>query len=155
MSAELHPSGFRIGSRAIAASFAHPASFQPLENRPPDEYSLISTPAVGGSDSGWCAYWDQSAFMEVQEFQVDPDTIADLMVTSTEGDKKKEKKKDKAKHSAQKCMSYLCMRSTYIPTYAIGYSGGIRWTHGTVRPGRRCSALNHAIAIQTPLIEFK
>ncbi|QRV86137.1 G-patch domain protein [Ceratobasidium sp. AG-Ba] len=102
MSAELHPSGFRIGSRAIAASFAHPASFQPLEDRPPDEYSLICTPAVGGSDSGWCAYWDQSAFVEVQEFEVDPDTIADLTATNTEGEKKKEKKKDKSKHSAQK-----------------------------------------------------
>ncbi|KAG8686229.1 hypothetical protein FRC08_012676 [Ceratobasidium sp. 394] len=102
MSPELHPSGFRIGSRAIAASFAHPASFQPLEQRPPDEYSLICTAAVGGSDSGWCSYWDQSAFVEVQEFQVDPETIADLTITNTEGEKKKEKKKDKAKHSVQK-----------------------------------------------------
>ncbi|KAG8743681.1 hypothetical protein FRC10_011554 [Ceratobasidium sp. 414] len=102
MSPELHPSGFRIGSRAIAASFAHPSSFQPLEHRPPDEYSLICTPAVGGSDSGWCSYWDQSAFVEVQEFQVDPETIADLTVTNIEGEKKKEKKKDKTKHLAQK-----------------------------------------------------
>ncbi|CAE6462435.1 unnamed protein product [Rhizoctonia solani] len=84
MSAELHPSGFRIGSRAIAASFAHPASFQPLENRPPDEYSL-------------------TAFAEVQEFQVDQETIADLTAPAApEVDKKKEKKKDKAKHSVQK-----------------------------------------------------
>ncbi|KAG9098063.1 hypothetical protein FS749_004791 [Ceratobasidium sp. UAMH 11750] len=102
MSPELHPSGFRIGSRAIAASFAHPASFQPLEQRPPDEYSLICTAAVGGSDAGWCSYWDQSAFVEVQEFQVDPETIADLTITNTEGEKKKEKKKDKTKHSVQK-----------------------------------------------------
>ncbi|KAG8695919.1 hypothetical protein FRC09_008855 [Ceratobasidium sp. 395] len=102
MSPELHPSGFRIGSRAIAASFAHSSSFQPLEHRPPDEYSLICTPAVGGTDSGWCSYWDQSAFVEAQEFQVDPETIADLTVTNTEGEKKKEKKKDKTKHLAQK-----------------------------------------------------
>ncbi|KAH7340485.1 hypothetical protein B0J17DRAFT_651532 [Rhizoctonia solani] len=103
MSAELHPSGFRIGSRAIAASFAHPASFQPLENRPPDEHSLVCTPAVGGSDTGWCSYWDQTAFAEVQEFQVDQETIADLTAPAApEVEKKKEKKKDKAKHSAQK-----------------------------------------------------
>jgi RNA-binding protein 5/10 len=102
MSPELHPSGFRIGSRAIAASFAHPASFQPLEQRPPDEFSVVSTPAVGGPDSGWCSYWDQTAFVEIQEFQVDPDTIAELTVTNTEGEKKKEKKKDKTRHLPQK-----------------------------------------------------
>ncbi|ELU44516.1 G-patch domain-containing protein [Rhizoctonia solani AG-1 IA] len=78
MSAELHPSGFRIGSRAIAASFAHPSSFQPLDNRPPDEYSLVCTQAVGGSETGWCSYWDQTAFAEAQEFQVDQETIAAL-----------------------------------------------------------------------------
>lgn len=102
MSPELHPSGFRIGSRAIAASFAHPASFQPLEQRPPDEFSIVCTLAVGGSETGWCSYWDQSAFVEIQEFQVDPETIADLTVTGTEGEKKKEKKKDKTKNLAQK-----------------------------------------------------
>lgn len=103
MSPELHPSGFRIGSRAIAASFAHPSSFQPLDQRPPDEYSLVSTPAVGGSDTGWCSYWDQSAFVEVQEFQVDQDAVADLTPSNpTEGEKKKEKKKEKTKPSAQK-----------------------------------------------------
>ncbi|CUA72458.1 hypothetical protein RSOLAG22IIIB_01127 [Rhizoctonia solani] len=103
MSPELHPSGFRIGSRAIAASFAHPSSFQPLENRPPDEYSLICTHAVGGSDTGWCSYWDQTAFAEAQEFQVDQETIADLTAhAAPEVEKKKEKKKDKTKHSAQK-----------------------------------------------------
>ncbi|CAE6525450.1 unnamed protein product [Rhizoctonia solani] len=103
MSAELHPSGFRIGTRAIAASFAHPASFQPLDSRPPDEYSLVCTSAVGGSDTGWCSYWDQTAFAEVQEFQVDQETIADLTTpVAPEIEKKKEKKKDKTKHSAQK-----------------------------------------------------
>jgi RNA-binding protein 5/10 len=102
MSPELHPSGFRIGSRAIAASFAHPASFQPLDQRPPDEYSIVCTPAVGGSDTGWCSYWDQSAFVEIQEFQVDQNTIADLTANTTEGEKKKDKKKDKTKHLAQK-----------------------------------------------------
>lgn len=103
MSPELHPSGFRIGSRAIAASFAHPSSFQPLDQRPPDEYSLVSTPAVGGSDTGWCSYWDQTAFVEVQEFQVDQDTVADLIPSNPiEGEKKKEKKKEKIKPSAQK-----------------------------------------------------
>ncbi|CAE6491534.1 unnamed protein product [Rhizoctonia solani] len=103
MSPELHPSGFRIGSRAIAASFAHPSSFQPLENRPPDEYSLVSTHAVGGSDVGWCSYWDQTAFAEVQEFQVDQETIADLTAhAAPEAEKKKEKKKDRTKNLAQK-----------------------------------------------------
>lgn len=102
MSPELHPSGFRIGSRAIAASFAHPSSFQPLDQRPPDEFSVVSTGAVGGSEIGWCSYWDQSAFVEIQEFQVDPETIAELTVTTTEGEKKKEKKKDKARNLAQK-----------------------------------------------------
>ncbi|KAJ1310172.1 hypothetical protein OPQ81_006916 [Rhizoctonia solani] len=103
MSAELHPSGFRIGSRAIAASFAHPSSFQPLDNRPPDEYSIVSTHAVGGSDVGWCSYWDQTAYAEVQEFQVDQETIADLTASAApEPEKKKEKKKEKAKPSAQK-----------------------------------------------------
>ncbi|KAG8691848.1 hypothetical protein FRC11_007814 [Ceratobasidium sp. 423] len=103
MSAELHPSGFRIGSRAIAASFAHSTSFQPLDSRPPDEYSLVCTVAVGGSDTGWCSYWDQTAFAEVQEFKVDQETIADLTAPAApETEKKKEKKKDKTKHSAQK-----------------------------------------------------
>ncbi|KAF8758508.1 WD40 repeats protein [Rhizoctonia solani] len=103
MSAELHPSGFRIGSRAIAASFAHPSSFQPLDNRPPDEYSLVCTQAVGGSETGWCSYWDQTAFAEAQEFQVDQETIAALTAPAApEAEKKKEKKKEKTKNSAQK-----------------------------------------------------
>ncbi|CEL52198.1 RNA-binding protein 5-A OS=Xenopus laevis GN=rbm5-a PE=2 SV=1 [Rhizoctonia solani AG-1 IB] len=103
MSAELHPSGFRIGSRAIAASFAHPSSFQPLDSRPPDEYSLVCTPAVGGSETGWCSYWDQTAFAEAQEFQVDQETLAALTASAApEAEKKKEKKKEKTKSSAQK-----------------------------------------------------
>ncbi|CAE6432359.1 unnamed protein product [Rhizoctonia solani] len=103
MSPELHPSGFRIGSRAIAASFAHPSSFQPLDNRPPDEYSLVCTQAVGGSETGWCSYWDQTAFAEAQEFQVDQETIAALTASAApEVEKKKEKKKEKTKNSAQK-----------------------------------------------------
>jgi RNA-binding protein 5/10 len=108
MSAELHPSGFRIGSRAIAASFAHPSSFQPLDSRPPDEYSLVCTPAVGGSETGWCSYWDQTAFAEAQEFQVDQETLAALTASAApEAEKKKEKKKEKTKSSAQKRMLIL------------------------------------------------
>ncbi|KAF8580700.1 hypothetical protein K439DRAFT_289082 [Ramaria rubella] len=94
MSPQLHPSGFRIAERPVAASFAHPYSFQPLaENMLRDESCVSSSLATGGVEGTWAKYWDESATVAELQFEVEtpiPSTIAQV-------DNKPKKKKDSTK----------------------------------------------------------
>ncbi|KAF8964646.1 hypothetical protein BDZ97DRAFT_1814865 [Flammula alnicola] len=91
MSPALHPSGFRISDRPVAASFAHPYSFQPVTDfLSRDEACLTSTMSLGGVEGTWVRYWDESSTVAVLEFKVD-----EPVQPTTQSKEKKEKKKAK------------------------------------------------------------
>ncbi|KAF9562135.1 hypothetical protein CPC08DRAFT_742238 [Agrocybe pediades] len=91
MSAQLHPAGFRISDRPVAASFAHPYSFQPVTDfLSRDEACLASTTSLGGAEGSWVRYWDETSTAAVLEFKVE-----DPVHESSHSKEKKEKKKNK------------------------------------------------------------
>lgn len=93
MSPQLHPSGFRISDRPVAASFAHPYSFQPVTDfLSRDEACLTSTLSLGGVEGTWVRYWDESSTVAVLEFKVDEPAHP-----ITQPKDKKEKKKAKGR----------------------------------------------------------
>ncbi|OCB88080.1 hypothetical protein A7U60_g4867 [Sanghuangporus baumii] len=96
MSPQLHPSGFRISDRPVAASFAHPYSFQPIEHiMYRDETCIPSSLNLGGVDGSWVKYWDESATLATMEFKVDEPQSSNETVATKEK-KAKEKKRVKA-----------------------------------------------------------
>lgn len=93
MSPQLHPEGFRISDRPVAASFAHPYSWQKVpDNVIKDEACIDSTVAIGGVDGDWARYWDESSTVAVLEFEVEQPTPAKPQI----GPVKQEKKQKKA-----------------------------------------------------------
>ncbi|CAA7270148.1 unnamed protein product [Cyclocybe aegerita] len=91
MSPQIHPSGFRISDRPVAASFAHPYSFQPVTDfLSRDEACLQSTMALGGVEGTWVRYWDESSTIAVLEFKVE-----EPVRPAIQAKEKKEKKKTK------------------------------------------------------------
>ncbi|KAK0197332.1 hypothetical protein F5146DRAFT_1099602 [Armillaria mellea] len=71
MSPQIHPSGFRISDRPVAASFAHPDSFQPIDNvMLRDDACILSSLVLGGVEGTWVRYWDDSSTLAMLEFQV-------------------------------------------------------------------------------------
>ncbi|KAE9406483.1 hypothetical protein BT96DRAFT_1055206 [Gymnopus androsaceus JB14] len=94
MSPQIHPAGFRISDRPVAASFAHPDSFQPIQEiMLRDEACLTSSLALGGVEGTWVRYWDETSNVAVLEFQVampPPPTV------QSGKDKKEKKKKESA-----------------------------------------------------------
>ena len=94
MSPQIHPNGFRISDKPVAASFAHPYSFQPVTDFiQRDEACLKSTNSLGGSEGMWVRYWDESSTCAVLEFKVEEPT------PTTPAQKEKEKKKKKGTFS--------------------------------------------------------
>lgn len=95
MSPQIHPAGFRISDRPVAASFAHPDSFQPIQEiMLRDEACLTSSLALGGVEGTWVRYWDETSNVAVLEFQVampPPPTV------QSGKDKKEKKKKGKSR----------------------------------------------------------
>lgn len=72
MSSQIHPNGFRISERPVAASFAHPESFQPLpEYSIRDDACITSSPSLGGVEGIWVRYWDEGSTIAMLEFQVE------------------------------------------------------------------------------------
>ncbi|KAL6307896.1 hypothetical protein BKA93DRAFT_766391 [Sparassis latifolia] len=72
MSPEIHPSGFRISDRPVAASFAHPYSFQPQPDFSlRDDACLPSSSSLGGVEGTWVRYWDEASTAAVLEFKVE------------------------------------------------------------------------------------
>ncbi|KAJ2930064.1 hypothetical protein H1R20_g7032, partial [Candolleomyces eurysporus] len=103
MSPQLHPNGFRISDKPVAASFAHPYSFQPVTDfLQRDEACLIGSQSLGGVDGSWVRYWDETSSVAVLEFKVEEPAKA-----SASQDKKKEKKKVKETKSAPPVPSAL------------------------------------------------
>ena len=72
MSPQLHPAGFRINDKPIAASFAHPFSFQPLgEHSLRDDTCVASSNNMGGGEGFWLKYWDDGTSVAEMTFEVD------------------------------------------------------------------------------------
>ncbi|KAG6833193.1 hypothetical protein H0H87_010256 [Tephrocybe sp. NHM501043] len=89
MSPTIHPAGFRISDRPVAASFAHPYSFQPVTDfLQRDEACLTSSMSLGGVQDTWVRYWDENSTCAVLEFKVEEPAQATQVA-----EKKKEKKK--------------------------------------------------------------
>ena len=91
MSSTLHPSGFRISDKPIAASFAHPYSFQPLQDGVPDDSCLSSSLSLGGVEDTWVKYWDDNSTVSVMEFKVDESTEVQVDPARNKREKKKVK----------------------------------------------------------------
>ena len=92
MSPKIHPNGFRISDRPVAASFAHPYSFQPVTDfLLRDEACLTSTNSLGGAEGTWVRYWDESSTIAVLEFKVE-----EAVLPSNQSQDKKEKKRPKS-----------------------------------------------------------
>jgi hypothetical protein len=92
MSPQIHPSGFRISDRPVAASFAHPYSFQPIpEYSLRDESCLVSSTGLGGVEGTYVKYWDEASMVAVLEFEVEQPSHQ----TSAQGTKDKKEKKKK------------------------------------------------------------
>lgn len=101
MSSQIHPNGFRISDKPVAASFAHPYSFQPVTDFiQRDEACLKSTNSLGGSEGMWVRYWDESSTCAVLEFKVEEPAS-----TTLPQKEKREKKK----------------KSTSIRSYSPGF----------------------------------
>lgn len=93
MSASLHPEGFRISGRPVAASFANPGSFQSLTPHAlRDEACIMGSPALGGTEGIFAKYWDENASVVEKDFEVSLPSKKDTTVK--ERKKKKEKEKD-------------------------------------------------------------
>ena len=72
MSPQLHPAGFRINDKPIAASFAHPFSFQPLgEHGLRDDTCVASSNNMGGGEGFWVKYWDDGTSVAEMTFEVE------------------------------------------------------------------------------------
>jgi RNA-binding protein 5/10 len=72
MSPQIHPNGFRVSDKPVAASFAHPYSFQPIENQMMrDEASVQSSMGLGGVEGVWVRYWDEGSTAAILEFKVE------------------------------------------------------------------------------------
>ncbi|KAF8724415.1 hypothetical protein AX14_008838 [Amanita brunnescens Koide BX004] len=96
MSPQIHPNGFRISDKPVAASFAHPYSFQPVTDFiQRDEACLKSTSSLGGSEGLWVRYWDDSSTCAVLEFKVEEP------VSTTPPQKEKRERKRKVEIDAR------------------------------------------------------
>ncbi|KAI0060898.1 hypothetical protein BV25DRAFT_913931 [Artomyces pyxidatus] len=72
MSPQIHPNGFRISDRPVAASFAHPYSFQPVSDPMlHDDGSIPSSMNLGGVEDTWVRYWDEASTVAMLEFAVE------------------------------------------------------------------------------------
>ncbi|KAG8217416.1 hypothetical protein J3R82DRAFT_5558 [Butyriboletus roseoflavus] len=102
MSPQIHPSGFRISDKPVAASFAHPYSFQSVSDYMlRDETAIPSSLNLGGVENTFVKYWDESATVAVLEFKVDepaaPQVPAEAAVAAKEKEKRKKVKDDPLK----------------------------------------------------------
>ncbi|KAJ7349444.1 hypothetical protein DFH08DRAFT_959593 [Mycena albidolilacea] len=91
MSPQVHPSGFRISDRPVAASFAHPYSFQPIADLMiRDEACISSSVHLGGEEGTLVRYWDEGSTIAQLEFNVEQPIQQQEAAQTKE---KKEKKK--------------------------------------------------------------
>ncbi|KAI5124032.1 hypothetical protein M0805_003863 [Coniferiporia weirii] len=96
MSPQIHPNGFRISDRPVAASFAHPYSFQPIADQLYQDDSCVSSSlGLGGVEGTWVKYWDEASTVAVMDFKVEEPERKQHTVSAKEK-REKERKKPKA-----------------------------------------------------------
>lgn len=89
MSPQIHPNGFRISDKPVAASFAHPHSFQPVADiMLRDEASITSSMSLGGVEGTFVRYWDENATVAVLEFRVEQPSVPPPVTKEKEKRKK-------------------------------------------------------------------
>jgi RNA-binding protein 5/10 len=93
MSPQIHPSGFRISDKSVAASFAHQYSFQQVDHMLRDETAIPSSINLGGVEGAFVKYWDDSAMVAVSEFKVEAPPQSQVQASTGPTKEKKEKKK--------------------------------------------------------------
>ncbi len=72
----------------MAASYAHPFSFQPLsENELRDDATVSSSKNLGGGDGFFVRYWDEGSSVAEMAFEVEEPELTEP--TPTEKKKKK------------------------------------------------------------------
>lgn len=107
MSPKTHPTGFRISDRPVAASFAHPYSFQPVENLMLyDDARIPSSSTLGGGEGSFVRYWDENATVVVLEFEVKEKQVNGSLAASKE---KKPKKKVKGTTTYCRSPKVVCL----------------------------------------------
>lgn len=93
MSPQIHPSGFRISDKPVAASFAHPYSFQPVADYMlRDDTAIPSSLNLGGVENTFVKYWDESATVALLEFKVEEPTPSQAQAAAATKEKEKKKK---------------------------------------------------------------
>lgn len=93
MSPQIHPSGFRISDKPVAASFAHPYSFQPLPDHAlRDDACILSTSNLGGAEGIYVRYWDEASTAAILEFKVEEPVTAPVTPVVKEKEKKRKVK---------------------------------------------------------------
>lgn len=99
MSPQIHPSGFRISDKPVAASFAHPYSFQPVSDYMlRDETAITSSLNLGGVENTFVKYWDESTTVAVLEFKVDESAAIEAPAVPSGTREKEKRKKVKGTH---------------------------------------------------------
>jgi RNA-binding protein 5/10 len=112
MSPDLHPEGFRISNRPVAASFGSTVSFQPLAPHSlRDEACIMGSSAMGGAEGVFAKYWDESTIVLEMAFEVAQPAAKKDSTMQGEKKKKKKNKDDDASgyptpHAAQAHLHY-------------------------------------------------
>ncbi|KAI0073405.1 hypothetical protein K474DRAFT_1603411 [Panus rudis PR-1116 ss-1] len=124
MSPQIHPSGFRISDRPVAASFAHPDSFQPLPDYSiRDEACLASSMSLGGMEGALVRYWDEASTVSVMEFKVEQPAQPALSSSGNVNKEKKEKRKAKDTHHDDKPVEASALPVSDKPV-TLNFKGG-------------------------------
>ncbi|KAI0831791.1 hypothetical protein BC628DRAFT_1486301 [Trametes gibbosa] len=144
MSPQLHPNGFRISDRPVAASFAHPYSFQPLPDYSlRDDASLMSTASLGGTEGVWVRYWDEGSTAAILEFKVEP--VKQTEVVPVAKEKKEKKKKDVSAQGTKVAASALPVSDKPV---TLAFKGGFSMGKpGQAGPSKKPAPLSQAFSM--------
>ncbi len=90
MSPQIHPAGFRISDKPVAASFAHPYSFQPIPDYSlRDDGCIMGSMTLGGVEGSWVRYWDEASTVASLEFKVEEPVQQPVIPTKEKKEKRK------------------------------------------------------------------
>jgi len=90
MSPQIHPAGFRISDKPVAASFAHPYSFQPIPDYSlRDDGCIMGSMTLGGVEGSWVRYWDEASTVASLEFKVEEPVQQPVVPTKEKKEKRK------------------------------------------------------------------
>ncbi|EJF62555.1 hypothetical protein DICSQDRAFT_103972 [Dichomitus squalens LYAD-421 SS1] len=144
MSPQLHPNGFRISDRPVAASFAHPYSFQPIPDYSlRDEACVMATSTLGGVEGVWVRYWDEASTAAVLEFTVEEEAPS-TSATPAPKEKKEKKKKDTTQETSVEA-SALPVSDKPV---TLSFKGGLSIAKpGPAGPSKKAVPLSQAFSM--------